>query len=222
MKPEKPTKDQLKRAKKKEKNFLKQVQIIEGALRIFGEKGFEATTISEICKESGISDATLYEYFNSKEDVLFSIAEYYTGAEIKRIKEVNHYIHDTRERMRMLIQAHLEFYEGNPLYSSVALLNLKGNRNFIKSSAYSVVRESTRGFVDTFQEGVEKGIFRDDIDKFLVRNMILGFMEHLIIQWLLVGRPESISDYRDTVFDMVMRAIEKRTDDPSNRHELSS
>ncbi len=210
MNTEKQTKEQLKKAKKQKKNYLKQVQIIEGALRAFGEKGFESTTISEICKEAGISDATLYEYFNSKEDVLFSIAEYFTGAEIKKIREVNHYIHDTRERMRMLIQAHLEFYEGNPLYSSVALLNLKGNRNFVKSKAYDVVRESTRGFVDTFQEGVEKGIFRDDIDKYLVRNMVLGFMEHLIIQWLLVGRPEKITVYRDTIFDMVMRAIEKR------------
>ncbi len=203
------TKEQIKKAKKQEKSYQKQVQIIEGALQVFGEKGFEATTISEICKKAKISDATLYEYFSSKEDVLFSIAEYFTGAEIKKVEEVNHYIHDTRERMRMLIQAHLEFYENNPLYSSVALLTLKGNRNFIKSKAYNVVRRSTRGFVDTFQEGVDKGIFRDDIDKYLVRNMILGFMEHLIIQWLLVGRPEKISPYRDTIFEMVMRAIEK-------------
>jgi len=212
MNPKKQTKEQLKKAKKQEKNYQKQIQIIEGALQVFGEKGFEATTISEICKKAKISDATLYEYFSSKEDVLFSIAEYFTSSEIKKIREVNHYIHDTRERMRMLIQAHLEFYEGNPLYSSVALLNLKGNRNFIKSKAYGVVRESTKGFVDTFQEGVEKGIFRDDIDKYLVRNMILGFIEHLIIQWLLVGRPEKISTYRDTIFDMVIRAIEKRVE----------
>ncbi len=214
MKTSKQTKAQEKINKKKEKNYQKQVQIIEGALQVFGEKGFEATTISAICKKAKISDATLYEYFNSKEDVLFSIAEYYTGTEIQKLKEVNHYIHDTRERMRMLIQAHLEFYESNPLYSSVALLNLKGNRNFIKSKAYGVVRESTRVFVDTFSEGVEKGIFRDDLDKYLVRNMILGFIEHLVIQWLLIGRPDEISTYRDTIFEMVIRAIEKNNPSP--------
>ena len=35
----------------------------------------------------------------------------------------------------------------------------------------------------------------------------------MTIQWLLVGRPESICGYRDIIFDMVMRAIEKRKDE---------
>ena len=36
---------------------------------------------------------------------------------------------------------------------------------------------------------------------------------YLTIQWLLVGHPESISGYRDIIFDMVMKAIEKRKDE---------
>ena len=59
---------------------------------------------------------------------------------------------------------------------------------------------------------MEAGVFREDIDPYIVRNMIMGFIEHLTIQWLLVGRPECISHYRDIIFDMVIRAIEKRGD----------
>ncbi len=198
--------------REKRRNPHKEMTILEGALMVFGEKGFEATTISDICRAANISDATLYEYFNSKEDVLFSISEIYTRKELQRMKEINHFIHGAKERMRVIIQAYLEFYENNPLYTSVALLNLKGNRNFLKSSAYQVVREASRTVVDTYKEGVEEGVFRDDIDGYLVRNMVLGFIEHLTIQWRLVGRPESISSYRDTIFDMVMRAIEERGD----------
>jgi hypothetical protein len=65
--------------------------------------------------------------------------------------------------------------------------------------------------VEAFEEGVEAGIFRSDIDGYLVRNMVLGFVEHLTAQWIVTGRPEHISQYCDTVFDMVMRAIEKRS-----------
>ncbi len=63
--------------------------------------------------------------------------------------------------------------------------------------------------MDTFSEGVGKGIFRDDIDPYIFRNMVLGFIEHLTIQWLLVERPESIIQYRDQIFDMCMRAVLK-------------
>jgi AcrR family transcriptional regulator len=187
----------------------KEISIIEGALKVFGEKGFEDTTISAISKAAHISDATLYEYFSSKEEVLFSIAKLYTQRELERVREIVPYIHGAREKIRTIIQVYLEFYENNRLYTSVALLTLKGSRNFLKSEAYQVVRESARGVVEVVNEGIAEGVFRDDVDPYLVRNMILGFIEHLTIQWLLIGRPQCITEYRDTIFDMVMRVMAK-------------
>ena len=209
------TQRRKKRSPRKEKKgrLRTEINIIEAALRVFGENGFEATTISAICKAANISDATLYEYFDSKEEVLFSIPEIYTRRELERMQEISHYVHSPSEKLRVIIQGYLEFYEKNRMYTSVALLTLKGNRNFLKAPAYAVIRESSRSIVEAFKEGVTVGVFRDDIDGYLVRNMVLGFIEHLTIQWLLVGRPESISGYRDIIFDMVMKAIEKRKDE---------
>ena len=198
--------------KEKKRNIEKETNIIEGALKIFGEKGFEATTISAISKAANISEATLYEYFASKEEVLFAIPKLYTRRELERITEIAHYIHNPAEKLRAIIQAYLEFYENNRLYTSVALLTLKGNRRFLNSPAYTVIKASTGHIVETFNEGVEAGLFRDDIDGYLVRNMVLGFIEHLTIQWLMIGRPKKISEYRDTIFDMVIRAIENRSE----------
>ncbi len=195
---------------KTKNNKLKKIAILEGALKIFGEKGFEATSITAICKSAKIADATLYEYFESKEDVLFSIAEHYTRQHLGNMKQVSHFIHNTREKMRLVIQAYLEFYEDNPLYSSVALLNLKGSRSFLKSPAYQAVREASATIVEIVNEGIDKEIYRDDIDAYLVRNMVLGFIEHVTIQWLLVKRPEKISRLRDTIFNLVMQSIEKK------------
>ncbi len=199
----------------KKKNPQKELAILEGALRVFGEKGFEQATVAAICAEAGVSEPTLYEYFASKEDVLFSISELYTRREVERVSQLIPYIHDPREKLRTIIQAYLEFYENNPLYSSVALLTLKGNRRYVDSPAYQAIREASRPIVDTFKEGLEKGLFRDDLDPYLIRNLVLGFIEHLTIQWLLVRRPERISQYRDTIFDMVMRAIAKDEDEDS-------
>jgi TetR/AcrR family fatty acid metabolism transcriptional regulator len=205
-----------KRAKRVQKKGRKgkaktEINITEAALKVFGEKGFEATTISAICREAGISDATLYEYFDSKEEVLFSLPEIYTRRELERMKEISRYVHSPTEKIRVIIQGYLEFYERNRMYTSVALLTLKGNRNFLKAPGYAVVREASRSIVEAFEEGVAAGVFRDDVDGHLVRNLVLGFIEHLTIQWLLVGRPESISGLRDIIFDMVMGAIKNRT-----------
>ena len=74
-----------------------------------------------------------------------------------------------------------------------------------------MVRQASRPIVEAFEEGVEAGLFRSDIDGPLVRNMVLGFIEHLTTQWIVTGRPERISEYCDTIHEMVMRAIEKRS-----------
>jgi TetR/AcrR family fatty acid metabolism transcriptional regulator len=198
---------------KKKRNLDKENAILEGALRVFGEKGFEDATVAAICAEAGISEPTLYEYFDSKEDVLFSISELYTRKEIERFSELAHFINDPRERVRAIIQAYLEFYENNPLYTSVALLTLKGNRRYVTSPAYQSVREAAHALIEVFEDGVRRGAFRDELDPYLVRNMVLGFIEHLTIQWLLVGRPKGIAEHTDTIFQMVMRAVEKEDED---------
>lgn len=47
--------------------------ILEAALKVFGEKGYYDATISDIAKAARVSEATLYDYFAGKEDILFSI-----------------------------------------------------------------------------------------------------------------------------------------------------
>ena len=48
--------------------------ILEASLKVFGKKGYYDATISDIApKAARVSEATLYEYFAGKEDILFSI-----------------------------------------------------------------------------------------------------------------------------------------------------
>lgn len=48
----------------------KEEAIVEAAIRLINKNGFASTSISKIAKEAGVSPATIYVYFESKEDLL--------------------------------------------------------------------------------------------------------------------------------------------------------
>jgi AcrR family transcriptional regulator len=76
----------------KNKPKTRKDRIMDAALRIFAEKGFQNATITEISKEAGVSEATIYEYFGTKEDLLFAIPEKITNETFEKSSKVIRHI----------------------------------------------------------------------------------------------------------------------------------
>ena len=60
----------------------KRERILAAAERVFARHGFFAARVSEIAKDAGVADGTIYLYFKSKDDLLISLFE-------SRMKQVN-------------------------------------------------------------------------------------------------------------------------------------
>lgn len=60
-------------------------EIVEAALELFSQKGYEHTTIQDIAEKLNISQGLCYRYFSSKSDIFMAAAEYYAQQVIKQI-----------------------------------------------------------------------------------------------------------------------------------------
>ena len=60
----------------------KRERILTAAERIFARHGFFAAKVSDVAKEAGVADGTIYLYFKSKDDLLISLFE-------RRMQQVN-------------------------------------------------------------------------------------------------------------------------------------
>jgi AcrR family transcriptional regulator len=51
----------------------KQISILLSAIELFSEKGYEATSTSEIAKKAKVAEGTIFRYYKTKKDLLFDI-----------------------------------------------------------------------------------------------------------------------------------------------------
>jgi AcrR family transcriptional regulator len=55
------------------KDTQKQQAVIDATIKVINENGFNTASISKIAKEAGVSQATIYIYYQNKEDLVVSV-----------------------------------------------------------------------------------------------------------------------------------------------------
>jgi TetR/AcrR family fatty acid metabolism transcriptional regulator len=192
---------------KAQKNPAKGAVILNAAENIFARKGFHEATISEIAKKAAVSEATIYDYFSSKEELLFSIPAETIHQYQEKNLEILEYIQGAANKLKFLIYRHLKLYASNPNYANVVMLILKGNRNFLKTEAYKIVQRSARNTTQVLEEGIQNGEFKPNINPYLVRAMIWGTIEHLVTRKSLFGKPHNLLGLADDIVNAIFSGI---------------
>lgn len=63
------------KGKKQERGEATREALTEAARRLFGEQGFNATSLDEIVNEAGVTKGALYHHFSDKEELFMAVAE---------------------------------------------------------------------------------------------------------------------------------------------------
>lgn len=97
---------------------------MDAALEVFSAKGFHASTIADIAQKAGVAKGLIYNYFKSKEDLLYQIISRFFETIVENFDKNNDGVL-TREEMRLYINDVFEKVKKNrsywKLYFSVML-----------------------------------------------------------------------------------------------------
>jgi AcrR family transcriptional regulator len=87
------------------------VKILQSAVDLIIEKGFENASLREMAKNAGVSNPTIYNYFPSKEKLLYAYIEQKHKETIKILQEIEDFhTYTLREQLQTLIETELELY----------------------------------------------------------------------------------------------------------------
>ena len=84
----------------------KRTKIREAAAKLFAEKGFENTTTRDIAGAAGINNASLYYYFDSKEQLLYQILEGVIRTGLERMTEIEQSPRPLKEKLALTLRIH--------------------------------------------------------------------------------------------------------------------
>jgi len=183
--------------------------ILKVATEVFAEKGFNEATISQIAKKANIAEGSIYDYFKNKEDLLFSIPEERMNDFLSGLHEHLKGSRGALEKLRKLIWYHLRFYEKNKDYTRILLRDLRQNPRFNLTQAYSMIRQYSKVILEVIEEGKKEKSIRTGIDPYILRDLILGSIEHLTIRGFIMSRFPNLAETGDSLYDLIVSGVEQ-------------
>jgi AcrR family transcriptional regulator len=112
------------------------VQIAEVAFNVFAERGFDAVTATEVAEAAGISRASFFRYFESKEDAVF-VAQEELGVKIAARLRERPAGEDAWSALRQSLDPIIAVYRESPTQS---LARLRLTRSTTKLRAHQLER----------------------------------------------------------------------------------
>ena len=202
----------------KEKND-KYHRILEAAVKVFARQGFFQSTISQIAKEAGVADGTIYLYFKNKDDILVQFFCYKTKQVFERFREEVDRANNALDKLRNLIHRHLAEFQNNRDMAIVYQVETHQNSRLAENQ----IREMAKMYFDIISEIVEQGqvegTIRKNLYMGLVKRLIIGSVDEVINTWIHAGGGYDLVSMADPLVELFINGIS--SENPASRVETA-
>jgi AcrR family transcriptional regulator len=156
----------------------RRTEILRTAARIFHDRGFDATSVSDIARSLDMTKAGLYHYFPSKEALLFEIMTFGSERVYEEVMVPAHAIADPEERLWKIVVRHAQI--STRAHGAVA--QLIDEARALPPVARKRIKQFNRAYFDlirgTLRELDAQGRLRD-VDPTVAAFSVIG-----MILWL--------------------------------------
>ncbi len=168
-----------------EQKKINRAKIIETSVDLIIEGGYKAATMRGIAKKAGFGDATIYNYFPTKESILFAYYEERLNdcvEKIKKIEDFNEY--SINEQLQTLFHIKLELFLADREFVEISFkrifLTLNQNSKQIKK-----IRDLFRVIIkDIFDAASDAGEIPPQIFDEIIYHLIWDYYIGIVFFWL--------------------------------------
>lgn len=182
-------------------------QILDAAVRVFAEKGFDRATNRDIARAAGITPGLIYHYFASKEELLRSAMERRSPLGLMRTIDTTMFDLDPEAMLRGLLGKLLEIAESEQFVSlmRVYLPEIIHNSR-VAPLGISIIGEATSALERYLARKMEEGVLRRANSAFVTDYLLGGIMD-LVLRRQILKDPSVVGYSHAQIVDGVIGTV---------------
>ena len=189
------------------------------ALKLFSQKGYQATSVSRIAKGADIGKGTIYEYFSTKEEIFLAAIREWSAQLWRRIAGKTEGIEDPVRQFYVVAETMAEICDPEDLETMRLIYEIMQQtlvKNGVLFNKRHLVKEmlveSRQMVVDILLDGISKGLFRPEIAKDAERIAVnfLAFLDGVGLHSLVSENYLNLKEQMDFYLHHLLRMILKK------------
>ena len=161
------------------------LKILESAVDIISEKGFKSASMREIARHAKVGDATIYNYFPSKEKLLYGYCEHVQQQVMNSLKEIKDFHEYTlQEQLQQFAETQLQTW----LPAREFLQEVFKRTYYSPVAGSSHLRQTKKLFTQMIKDMIEAAIEAGEIPEQpyqeLLPHLYWDYMTGVLAYWL--------------------------------------
>ena len=202
-------------------------QLIEIAMKLFADQGFDGTSTREIAEAAGVTEAIIFRHFKTKDDLYWAVLadRVERRGRNRRIRELLESEGDIREVLVSIAEILLDRSADDAAVTRLLFYSALRNRELSDRFFETYAHEKFELLADFLRKHIEAGSFRA-VDPFIAARSFLGMIiYHYLVQELFGGeryRPMDPRDVAAEVTDLFLEGVSarKRSSSKNRSREL--
>lgn len=190
-----------------------QEKIIKSAMTLFAQQGYHGTTTSQIAKDCGVSEGTIFRYYKTKKILLDHVLNkivneilpntiFSTSMDPIRLadKEI------AMDNIKQLLLEKIMLVRNNFDAFRVVVTELQYHEDLKMIYTSKIIPSVIALLEDFYNTGVQLGVFRR-IDSHIAARTFMGSMAGMVLEMMVLGKNIDLEKELDIIFDILLNGI---------------
>ena len=160
--------------------------ILDAAIKVFADKGYHGSRVSDIAREAGIAYGLVYHYFRNKEEILRTIFEERWSGFLEALEDIAAGPTSTEDKLVSVAALILNAYRLRPDWVKVLVLEIQRSSRFAEPEQIRAVGGLFDVLARILRQGQERGELRAGLDPGVACYVFVGSLD-IVITSLVLG-----------------------------------